>query len=249
MRRIALASLACLLLSWRPCAADAISVNVLQARYTTTVYADIAGAPVVDRMLQGSLPTQDAVSIPPTLANRGLSASADADLFASSVATSSGYVDDALSNTHARASAETILSFRPVQDGVDTLDLLFTAGDNNPFFSSGTVSLVNLTANQTLWSVGWTKPNFFDLPWVDVFDPTHPYDPWFTASLALNSAFSASNEYELRMFVTSDANFDGQRVGVQVSGLHATPEPSTLALLAIGVGATYVQRRRRGDVR
>jgi hypothetical protein len=58
----------------------------------------------------------------------------------------------------------------------------------------------------------------------------------------------ASHQYALTLSARTAANFDTQRVSMQVSGLQAVPEPATLWLLGTG-GAFMAIRRWRHRAR
>jgi hypothetical protein len=216
--------------------ADALTIDVMNVQYTTFVRTyvrdlDSATETTTTRTVASSSPHSDALYVDATDW-----ASADADLFALATDTVALPPIPVTESVQSYASAEMVMQFSPVQDGVATLDFDFT-GLNSWQYSSGLVSLLDLTTNQTFWSYEWSQFLHGTVPWDSHINIA-------TAAFSLDQVFSAADVYVLTMYLQSDANFDQEHMTMQVSGLRTVPEPSSLVLVTIGlIGASWRRRR------
>ena len=81
------------------------------------------------------------------------------------------------------------------------------------FYSEGSVSLFDVTANQTLWDYSWTFPNSFPAP-TGLFNEDGSED--WTCLLETNLMRPT---YALSMREQSWADSDNQQIALQLSGL------------------------------
>jgi hypothetical protein len=137
------------------------------------------------------------------------------------------------------ASAGSAFTFSPQADTVAPIGIEITGWDHY-FFSSGSVSLVDLTANSVLWDFDWDGSSG-TVPWLD-----HGADePRGTASLILNTTLFELHDYRFSMFAgVGSQEPSSPRIEVVVSGLEV-PEPSTFALASLGATALLMRRSRQ----
>ena len=166
-------------------------------------------------------------------------AKAKADTFSVSTSTSA-LIDIAANETNAfaKATAETVLSFRALQDVTAPLTFDFV-GHDQAAFSDGFVSLVDVTAGSSLFSYAWTYP----------FAGTVPWDCCYHATISLSQWLQSSHLYQLTLHASTNANIDSQSVSISLSGLQAlmapVPEPELATLMLVGIGVVVAMARRR----
>ena len=207
-----------------------LSVAVSGTQYTT--YVEAQGQPTttyspISRTTISSSPISDEIDVPidpgtfggPTITH----ALADTGLFVVSDQTGWGF---------ANASATSQLWFSPLVDQTQTIGIQINAvGATQPQeFTGGQVSLLDLTSDSELWNYNWSVevgPNVGsgNVPW----DPADPS----TANFSLDTDFLASDQYELTMQTYSNAGDDTESVQIQLSGLQAVPEPSSICLILL----------------
>lgn len=172
-------------------------------------------------------------------------AEADASLFEIFGYTStSGGVEGFGQSTTSSATARTDIFFSPLSSQTTSIDLDFL-GANEWYYSDGYVSLVDVTANQTLWNYGWALMGQGTVPWTNNYDGVASQ---FHAAVSVDTDFDATHTYELVMNTDTDSNGDTQNVQIQLFGIEAVPEPSACALIGLGVAAWLVIRRRRASI-
>jgi hypothetical protein len=218
--------------------AGPIGINVLSATYSTSVSTTVrtydpttlatTTTPVSRTLTSGSAIFDSLQGSPRVFAH------ASADTFSVGTSTSA-FFDLSLNEVSAFATAlaDTHLEFSTAQDQTAALAFDFTGFDQAQF-SSGFVSLFDLTENLTLLNYEWGYPLAGSVPW----------ECCYQASIAHTQNLQASHVYALSMHTATDANTDEQAVALRVSGLHAVPEPSTVLLLVAGVIFTAGYRWR-----
>jgi len=159
----------------------------------------------------------------------------------------------------ARAYAISDVAFSPLYDAGANLSISITPGGNAETWSDGFVSLVDVTGNRPLWYYEWRRFGTTPAP-AYVTGRTEPgltYEFRETISvwpqgyinpplvLAQNTALSEDHLYRLVMYSGSDANGDGSRILMTLSGIEIIPEPSTFTLLGLGAAVLMISRRRR----
>jgi hypothetical protein len=131
------------------------------------------------------------------------------------------------------AYATTALTFQPFVTGTAPIDLTFLTG-GMAFYSESQVTLTDLTTMTQVWTLGWAyREDLVRRALVAAGTTT------------LMTTFDASHLYQLTIFGRTDARDDDQQLATRVTGLQSVPEPSTLLLIGIGVGAALVRRRGR----
>ena len=137
------------------------------------------------------------------------------------------------------ASAKSELSFSPVATGEAAIGLQFQ-GWYQWYYSGGSVTLLDETLNQELWSYYWDGMAGGSVPWV--FAPGA--DPAAAASLVVPTELLAADTYRLTLYAWTDSNpADREQILIQLSGLEPIPEPSAAALLTFAA-ALWVGRRK-----
>jgi len=173
-----------------------------------------------------------------------LEAEANAGLFRISVLTAADGRNDALRlRSNARASSE--LWFSPLTSETTTINLQFS-GWNQWYYSSGRVSLFDVTSDDEVWNFWWEGFTQGTVPWV--YQDPEPGGPRETATLMLETDFIAGNSYKLSMHAGSTSvPADRQRILIELSGLDpiAVPEPTALSLVGFGV-LVWAGRRKIG---
>lgn len=207
--------------------AQPLYVAVSSAQYTT--YVEGQGAPTttyppVSRTTVSAFPISDEMAFP---LEEGFGAGgtnyaiANAGLFGVSDRTGWGF---------ANASATSQLWFSPAADRIQTIGIqIYAVGAGQPLmFTGGQISLLDLTASFEVWNYNWSVdvgPNAGpgNVPW----DPSDQS----MANFSLDTGFTASHQYELTMMVNSNAGDDTEIVQIQLTGLQAVPEPSSVGLI------------------
>jgi hypothetical protein len=217
--------------------ADPIRINVLSTKYevsvTTKLY--ITSHPYVYSTTTQTTTSPEPVSetlfhsrpLSETLTTTAL-ATASASMFETSVETRGRLFSGAV------ATATTELEFSPLVDsaGAVGLDL---AGYYEWYYSTGQISLFDLTLNQIVWMHGWSGPGVF---WPEI-------DGRASLSLSPFAVLLSSHRYKLMLWSSVNADSDSQRITMRVSGLKpvSVSEPSSLILL--GLGTALLLRRKR----
>lgn len=227
--------------------ARSVEISVLDAEHSSrlnvrqgTVVAGEQVVTVTTRTSSSPRPVDDELQVSSRLFAKG-----HADVFSISAQTSA--TDSSVPIQSAGAHAETTLRFSTFADGLAPLSFAFT-GDGQAYYSSGLVSLVDVTTDESMFMYSWDSSSFFDpsmIPWVS--HGTGPHR--FTASIAAEPLLLASHVYELTMGASTNAQDDAQRVTIDLSGLQVAPvpEPSTYAMLLMGFGLVgFSTRRCRG---
>lgn len=219
--------------------ADAqFGVNLLEAQYTTYVWMEgTNGGTGASHTTTSPVPIGDQMYGP---VSGLLCAQADAGMYQVSAFTGPGYLDGRAGANQAEARAETRILFSPLASGTANVEFDFF-GRYSWFFSDGAASLVDVTANQTLWDSPWT----FGGPLWQNNDPSNG-----TASgiISFPTEFAAGHTYALDMYVRTIAANDVEQVSVQLSGIQVIPEPAAFAVVGLGL-AGFLAVRHRGGVR
>jgi hypothetical protein len=229
--------------------AQPLSVDISSSQYLTYVEvlqvtndsSDIGN--VVSRTTTSPVPISDEIDLP-ILVGQGKGsithAIANAGLFGVSDQTGWGF---------ANAEAVSQLWFSPLADHTQTLNVQINASSGfSPDFTAGQIRLSDLTANSEVWNYSWNAggsgmvpvpvPSGNNIPW-ETLSPT-------TANFDLDTDFLASDEYELTMIVCSNAGDDSESAQIQVTGVEAVPEPSSVCLvLPALLGLTAARRSAR----
>jgi len=227
--------------------ATPISVNLLNSSYTLTLSGTVTDnttgpTPVTEsatRVLSSLLPVSDSLRLNSASGTAAL-AEGTAGLFSTTTHTNSG--NRLADHSFSQADVGATFDFAPVSDSTGEIGIDFL-GRFQSEFSSGFISLFDLTVNDNLWDYSW-----------DHFQPTDTL-PWVrengtvTASFFADSFLLASHTYRLQMFTSTNSNKDEQLITVGVTGLQTVPEPASLTLIvaaaASGVLGRRLQLRRR----
>jgi hypothetical protein len=97
--------------------------------------------------------------------------------------------------------------------------------------------ILGLTANSELWDYSWSPIGVTGVP-VEI--PTGNNIPWNydgsgLTQITVDTSFLASDQYELTMMTASQAGGDNEIPNIQLTGLEAVPEPSTIAMIGVGI--------------
>ena len=218
-------------------ASPPFGVSVLNSQYTTYVFVQTNGANANvgtgtsgdfaiwsggnSRMTLPPIPTSDSMS----LGGSGtLAAEANVDTFG--VSAFSDMVPafpQGWPGHNSTAGAESEIWFSPLTGGTATIGLDFS-GAYTWYYSSGFVSLSDVTAGQTLWNYGWNGLNLLDgSNWM--LNP----DGTASATYSFQTDFNPADTFKLTMYTQTFADYDEEQTAIQLSGLvEAIPEPSAI---------------------
>lgn len=226
--------------------ASPLEVNLLGSKYSTYVFVatDVDWSAGVSRTNLSFHPYSDSIYStfhdPQTPANVGiLGADANADLFGVSVRTYCQHNKVFFPEKNSTAIAKSEISFAPLTSGLATLSFDRHVAQEW-FYSEGSVSLFDVTANQTLWDYSWTFSQF--IPGADRSFNEDGSEDW---TCLLETNFDATHTYALSMREQSWADSDNQQIALQLSGLTVVPEPSAFALTGLAAIGLLSSRRRR----
>jgi hypothetical protein len=222
-------------------------INVLGTQFTTAVsMTSIFNGTNFSRTQTSTVPFSDSLYY----FDGGTVANANAGLLGISAQTSAyptipDFID------YASAFTESALWFSPLTSQTTTINIQIEAGPHFPF-TSGNVSLFNVTSSNEVWNYGWGSwsniygvpagiNNGTPVPWDDLLmDPR-------TATLMLVTTLNASDTYELIIRTGSQAATDSENESIQLSGLEPVPEPSTFVIIGLGSLALAIGSRRRSS--
>ena len=136
------------------------------------------------------------------------------------------------------ASATNLISFAPVTDQTQSLDFQFSSVARY-YYSSGSVRLFDQTSATELWNYYWDGSTSGNVPWVST-----NFGFTATAQLNLQTDFYAAHVYELTMNTSVGSASDTVQAQIELLGLQAIPEPSSIALLLTALPALFAIRRR-----
>lgn len=136
-------------------------------------------------------------------------------------------VSDSTGWGFANASATTRLWFSPVADQTTSIGVQISVFNLN--YTAGSATLLDLTANSVLWNYSWSGRSG------GVPEGGIDYNPV--------TSFFASDQYELTLNTSSDAGDDIENAQILLTGLAATPEPSSISLLLAALLGIPVLRR------
>lgn len=228
--------------------ASSVDLIIFGAQYSTdltvdeTYLLDTSQPPSASNLASHVLTQSTTSSAPLNTELHGVSdgykgpvyAQATADTFA----VASGSYDSTPLGGYTMATAETVVNFKPVLDGVAPLTLQFAAA---MVYTGGFVSLYDDTTNQSVFLYSWGgagyPPGNVPLPWAPNF-----------AALTPDPSLFASHAYTLKLQAKTDAAMDTNYVSLGVSGFRSVPpipEPSTYALMLSGLAAVGMASRRR----
>ena len=146
----------------------------------------------------------------------------------------------------ANAEAVSQIWFSPMADQTQTLNIYISAeGRGEPYaFTSGQISLLDLTANHEVWNYSWDEGGSAFVPVQVPPGDNIPWEPFSgTVNFTVDTDFLASHQFELTMIVCSNAGDDSETAQIQLTGLQAVPEPSPAFLLTLCGAALAIRRR------
>jgi hypothetical protein len=242
LRALLLVSASSVLLSVSTASADPITINLLSAMFTTRVATWTSFNAIPDtRESTSSAPLSDSLlapgSVTPFSLRDSIGAIAETDIFRVHADTTSTSYPELGPIWSSLSMAKSELLFAPTATGLATIGLSLTKAGSNDFWSEGTVSLFDITANEFLWNHGWDVAAFPGNPLFGPPEYGHFLNgtPLNTGPLALDTAFDASHQYQLTLYTLTHSQNDTQNITLEVSGLHVVPEPSTLWLVGLGL--------------
>jgi hypothetical protein len=229
--------------SVRETRADAVTIEVLNASFATTLSTTTnlnpstvatnqsrtvsSSSPLTDTLIDGCGYMLDCSEFN-SLTFALTEATAEADFFTVSAYTFSSVM------SHASASTQTDLLFSPTSDGTALLELEFI-GTNTAYYSNGSVSLFDVTSNEQLWAYGWTCCHFNGNVPLSLFQ--------YTGMLSFDQSLSDDHMYRLLMSTGTNADGDREGMTIRVGGLIPVPESSSIFLLLSGlVGIALLKR-------
>jgi hypothetical protein len=237
--------------------AGPLTIQILQAEYTTTVASQIYNfdtETAIERIRTtvSQTPIGDALSI-----TDGVEAVSAADLFAVDLFTQAFPTDPLAFASFAQASALSMIQFSPTQSGTVPIGLEFVGRDKGFIASTSSVSLFDLSASNLLWSYGTLAGGSVAPlpPWTFSQTPCLAHcrgdGELFTATamLDVDTLLDATHVYALTLFAQTAADKDREFFTTRVSGLRPVPEPSSVLLLTTASAGFWVrcvrERRRR----
>jgi hypothetical protein len=230
--------------------AQPIYVTASSAQYLTYVRVDqpTGTGPdnIVTRTTTSPNPISDEIDLPVLVVfGQGAitHAIANAGLFNVSDQTGWGF---------AQAEAVSQLWFSPLADQTQTLTIQILADGRmgDPAYTSGQISLFDLTANSEVWGYNWDYAGsiYFPVPVSSGGSIPGDFLSSGTADFSLDTDFLASHQYELTLLVGSAAGDDSEMVQIQLAGLQLVPEPSGVCLLVLAVlGLSTARHKIRRD--
>ena len=219
--------------------AGPIGIQVLDRQHSThlratnNVFSDPSG---VTRSRQSNDRVFDTLSVPGQTAEYPgpIIVEASADLFDIYV-----YGSNATPQSATSANARTYFEFMTLSDVVAPITLDFS-GAAQSYWSSGSVSLFDLTAGAAVWEYEWISGFSGSVPWMN------RSGGGFEASLAPSTPLLLDNHYAFSMSMTTQGQeAEVQDLRVRLSGIHDIPEPSTVALLLAAFAAGAYRARHR----
>jgi hypothetical protein len=230
-----------------PVAADAgpITVDVLSASYSLniTLNSNFGDGQPSQTLTATAADTSPVNTTLHWTAPNGLTteAIASADWLGVSGEMHGGYI------FNGSATSNLDLVFSPVTDDTAILEVsTFRCCE----YTSGLGTLFDVTTQQQVWKFYWGT-DFGSAPTIRipiVEGDTVRYSDYASGldSFLLPTALSASHVYELELTQITRIYAAGNWSTIQISGLEPvpTPEPSSLALLGVGLGTTLASRRR-----
>jgi len=155
----------------------------------------------------------------------------------------SAYGDYANNETgaYARADAESLLSFRVLQDTTTPLQFSINASGMS-FFSDGFFSLYDRTAGAYVFAYSWQSHEAMYRKYAPPPGATPVvWEGFYRSNILLNPLLLSSHLYDLTLHASTDANTDSQYVNLGVSGLYPVaapvPEPEAFVMALVGLAA------------
>jgi hypothetical protein len=192
-----------------------------------------------------STPISATINTNPFTGAAALFATASSDVLGVSAFAPEPYPNDPLMAS-IRVSVTNELEFSPVQGGTNALSIFFAASGHWFDCSSGNLTLVDLTTATEVWNLGWfyASDEFFGDPAPEM------YPNEINVSLPVNTSFISGHFYKLTMHteVWADNSPRSPQIHLGLLGLEPVsviPEPSSLAIIALGALAGLRLRRSR----
>lgn len=228
------------ILLWVPrvAAASPITVNLLQQTYTTTLTTQVIAPAPYTTTTQALTSDSDAITDTMSLID-GVSATASSGPWAIDLYTQAFPTNFSAEDGTIQAGATSAIDFTPTVTGIADLSLVFATDYRGLFFTHTAASLRDVTTDTILWGYGWldtqvTAVTFNE--WIGVVGGPQ------VATLSLPTLLDASHVYTFSMYAATSADKDHEQFSVTLNGIHAVPEPATLALWIV---AAAVSIRRR----
>lgn len=217
---------------------QSLNIAVSSVQYSTTVsyqyYPDAGGATASRTTTSPSPISDEFISLDPFFGGFNNVAMASNSLFGMQVHTDAPGKDSGFD-----ASSSIQMTFLPLVDQNQTINIQFI-NTANIEFTSGAVSLLDLSSNTELLDYVWPSSinePFGNVPFINDGSGN------FNANLNVDISFLASDEYELIMQTSSNANGDDEFSQIQLSGLQPVPEPSSASLMVLALLVLPIMRR------